>query len=218
MNEFTKLLATTETLLGPNGCPWDQEQTMKSTRSCIIEEAAELVEAIDLEDNAHIQEELGDLLFVVLFLCKLAEKENRCKLEGVLHEINQKLIRRHPHVFEDAKFHSMEQFLVQWDAIKQTEKGKTQRKSVLDNIPKGLPALSRAEKIAKKIGKSKFTPSVAPVSCPDFKNEEELGQLLFAIAAKAQKQGLEPEHALRKTLTETEIVFRKFELESQDSK
>ena len=216
MKEFTDLLTTTETLLSPGGCPWDREQTMKSTRSCVIEEAAELIDAIDSEDNHHIQEELGDLFFVVLFLCKLAEKEKRCTFADVLHELNTKLVRRHPHVFGDAKIDNVDQLLVQWNEIKKTEKGKTERKSSLDSIPKGLPALARAEKISKKLKDSKYTSSTKPIiPLPDFETEEELGQLLFAITAKAQTQGLEAEHALRKILVETEISFRKFELTTQ---
>ena len=219
MKEFTELLTTTETLLGPNGCPWDRIQTMKDTRSCIIEEAAELVDAIDLEDNHHIQEELGDLFFVVLFLCNLAEKENRCTLANVLHDLNAKLIRRHPHVFGDAKIDNVEQMLAQWNEIKKKEKGKTQRTSALDSIPKGLPALARAEKVSKKIENSKFTKIMQPAKplpLPAFETEEELGQLLFAITAQARRQGLEAEHALRKILIEMETSFRKFELETKE--
>lgn len=101
MKAFDLLNQTTDTLLSPQGCPWDREQTLTTMRSSLIEEACELVEAIDLNDNTHIQEELGDLFFLAIFLSKLAEKEERCKMEDVLHGINDKLIHRHPHVLRD---------------------------------------------------------------------------------------------------------------------
>lgn len=209
MKEFLELLKTTDHLLGPQGCPWDQEQTMKSVRSCIIEEAAELVDAIDMEDNDHIREELGDLLFVALFLCRLAEKEKRCDLSEVLKELNDKLIRRHPHVFGKSHIANSEEVLKQWESIKQKEKGNAHRKSALDSIPKGLPALARAQKVSKKITKAKFPHSTTFHN--NFKDEDELGKMLFDIVTQAEKQGLDAEHALRKTLVGLEGAFRSHE-------
>lgn len=209
MKEFTLLLETTDRLLGPGGCPWDREQTMKSTRSCIIEEASELVDAIDSEDNDHIREELGDLLFVVLFLCRLAEKEKCCDLTSVLQDVNEKLIRRHPHVFGEVKIGDSDAVLKQWDKIKQKEKGKEHRKSALDSLAKGLPALARAQKVSKKMGSVNFPHHISTEA--SFTDEESLGKLLFDIVTKAQSQGLDAEHALRKTLVGLEGAFRAHE-------
>lgn len=214
MNEFKSLLETTETLLGPNGCPWDQVQTMKSTRPCITEEASELVEAIDSENNSHIQEELGDLFFVALFLCKLAEKEKRCTLSDVLNSLNQKLIRRHPHVFGDAKIDTVDELIKQWGEIKKKEKGKNHRKSALDSIPKGLPALSRAQKVHKKLKDAKFQ-DIVKNDKDLFTNEDTLGHALWNMVAEAQEKGLDAEHALRSYLVKLEHSFR--EKEEQNS-
>jgi tetrapyrrole methylase family protein/MazG family protein len=213
MEEFEALLKTTDYLLGPQGCPWDRTQTMHSIRACIIEEACELVDAIDLENNDHIREELGDLLFVALFLCRLAEKEKRSTLSAVLKELNEKLIRRHPHVFEGIPLKNGEQPLDRWNAIKNKEKGKEHRKSALDSIPKGLPALARAHKFFEKANQTSFKPTMAPPPIA-FQNEEELGELLCEIAEQARSQGLEAEHALRKKLSALEQDFRQHEAAS----
>lgn len=208
MKKFDALLETTETLLGPHGCPWDREQTMLSVRDCILEEACELIEAIDFQDKEHIQEELGDLLFVALFLCKLAEKENKCTLQDVLEGINEKLIRRHPHVFGTAeKLHSGHQVMDQWHKIKSNEKGKTQRTELFDGIPKSLPALARGHKMIKKLKK-------AGLSAPEgslerqFDDEDSLGELLFKIVKEAQDKGLDSELALKKYLSTIENSYK----------
>lgn len=213
MQPFKELLATTEKLLGPQGCPWDREQTMKSVRSHIIEESSEVVDAIDLDDNAHIREELGDLFFIVVFLCKLAEKEKRCDIETVLEGINEKLIRRHPHVFGEVKIDSSDDVVKQWAKIKQTEKGHAHFKSALDSIPKALPALARAQKVYKKMQNAKFPNLPEPASSTPFCDEDSLGQVLLQLVAQAQKQGLDAEHALRKVLLTLETTFRTFEKE-----
>ena len=219
MKEFDQLLQTTETLFGPNGCPWDRQQTMKSTRSCAVEEASELVDAIDLEDNQQIQEELGDYLFIALFLCKLAEKEERTTLSKVLHEVNEKLVRRHPHVFGEVKLKTSEQVVSQWAEIKQTEKGKAERKSALDGVPKGLPALSRADKVQKKFKKAYHVPASGfDQAVPNFNTEQELGELLYDIVAQAHEKGLEAEHALRSVLVNKEKAFREVEDERSRKK
>lgn len=212
MREFEELLKTVEHLLGPNGCPWDQVQTMSSIRSCIVEESSELIDAIDLDDNEHIQEELGDLFFVVIFLCKLAEKEKRCHISDVLRTINEKLIRRHPHVFGNVQeIDSPEKVLKQWGEIKQQEKGKTHRKSVLDSIPKGLPALSRAQKVFKKLNSAKYEGMPAQDLTLDFSDEDSLGKALWNVVRQAQEKDLDAEHALRKILAGLESNFREYE-------
>lgn len=208
MKEFDELVGVVDRLLGPDGCPWDRKQTMKSIRSDVLEEVCELIEAIDLEDNHHIQEELGDLFFNVVFLSRLAEKEQRTKMEACLHDIAQKLIRRHPHVWGDAKINSADEVLNQWEKIKKSEKGKESRTSALDGIPRGLPALARAQKVIKKAAKKDFKQQPEALK---FDSEEELGEILLGIAAKAELQGLDPEHALKTALNKFEGKFRAFE-------
>lgn len=214
--KYQKLLDIIDSLLGPNGCPWDREQTMKSIRSDLIEESCELVDAIDSEDNAHIEEELGDVLFVVTFMAKLAEKEKRCNIEDALENICEKLIRRHPHVFGDTVVENSSGVVKQWNEIKSTEKGKEHRKSVLDGIPNGLPALHKAKKFCKKLKDSGFAglPEVKEqneLPIFDFDNEKDLGNVLFSIVAKAQSMGLDAEQALRQTLVDIELSYRAFE-------
>lgn len=212
MIEFNQLKETVERLLSPSGCPWDKVQTLKSMRNSLIEEPSELIDAIDSDDNAHIEEELGDLFFLAIFLSKLADKEGRSKMEDILNGVNQKLIRRHPHVFGDIKIDDYDQLIEKWEEIKQQEKGKTHRKSTLDSIPKGLPALSRAQKVSKKIQKTDFSDlPKADLGPLKFKNEEDLGKVLWSIVAKAQEQDLDAEHALRKVLVSLESAFREYE-------
>lgn len=209
MKEFLDLLNTTDRLFGPNGCPWDQKQTLKSCRPYIVEESNELIDAIDSEDNAHILEELGDLFFVALFVCKVAEKEGHCQFKDVLQLLNEKMIRRHPHVFGEAKIDTMDELVQQWGQIKQAEK--KQRKSSLDGIPKGLPALARAQKVYKKLQKSKFTDLPKKASAKKLETEDDLGAKLWEIVSEAQEKGLDAEHALRKVLVGLESRFREFE-------
>ncbi len=119
---ISDLLETLETLMGPDGCPWDQKQTFESLRSSVIEEAQEVVEAVNKKDDTNLQEELGDLLFNVLFFCKIAEKESRFTTQDVIKTLHDKLIRRHPHVFGDTKIETMEELKEQWERIKLEEK------------------------------------------------------------------------------------------------
>jgi tetrapyrrole methylase family protein/MazG family protein len=213
MQEFQRMLDIIDKLLGPNGCPWDREQTMKSIRCDLIEESCELVDAIDSEDNDHIQEELGDALFVVTFMSKLAEKEKRTNVNAVLKEINEKLVRRHPHVFGEAVVENSAGVLTQWNKIKSTEKGKEHRKNVFDSIPNGLPALAKAKKVCKKLKDSHFNGLPSQKNLPSFENEDQLGNVLFSIVADAQAKGFDAEHALRQTLVNIEKSFRSFEKE-----
>jgi uncharacterized protein YabN with tetrapyrrole methylase and pyrophosphatase domain len=217
MNKFFELISIIERLLGPDGCPWDKEQTLQSLRSSLLEETCELIEAIDLNDNAHILEELGDLIFNAVFIAMVAEKEDRFKWDEVLTEINSKLIRRHPHIFGDVTVQNVEQVLVQWEKIKKEEKGKRHRQSMWDDIPKNLPALSRAQKILNKIAKTQ--PRALPILSEQIhiENEQQLGQLLISIVSQAHQKGLDAEHALRAALTQLEAKWRESEKKSQAS-
>jgi len=211
MKEFDELVVVVDHLLSENGCPWDRKQTMKTIRSDVLEEVCELIEAIDLEDNNHIEEELGDLFFNVVFLSRLAEKENRTKMEIALTGIKEKLVRRHPHVFGNESIEGSEQLKTRWDQIKLTEKGKEHRTSVLDGIPKGMPALCRAQKVTKKMQSAKFEDLPRISTELKFNSEEELGSYLASIVILAKDQGLDAEHALKNYLIGLETKFRLFE-------
>jgi tetrapyrrole methylase family protein / MazG family protein len=132
MDAFNHVSEILDRLLAPNGCPWDREQTMETLRHTVLEEVCELIEAINLRDDAHIQEELGDLFLNALFFCKIAEKEKRFTLQSVLEELAKKLIHRHPHVFGDAEIKDTKAVLNQWEAIKSAEARNSKRSSAID--------------------------------------------------------------------------------------
>ncbi|MEN9344501.1 MAG: uncharacterized protein RLZZ453_1288 [Chlamydiota bacterium] len=122
MKEWEELLEVADRLLADDGCPWDREQTFQTLKPFILEEAHEVVEAVDLDKSDHIAEELGDLLYVILFYAKLGRKLGRFGIEDVLSCVKEKLIRRHPHVFGDVKVESMEDIKKNWERIKKEEK------------------------------------------------------------------------------------------------
>jgi len=217
MGDFAALIEVTERLLGPNGCPWDQKQTMMTIRSTVLEEVCELIEAIDVGDNPHIRDELGDLFFNVVFLCKMAEKEGRFTMKDVLQGLVDKLIRRHPHVFGEVQgIDTVDKLMEQWESIKKTEVSHAERKSVLDGIPRDLPPLARAHKMLKKIGKTAFKDIPHTTVKADIADEESLGAALLTLVSQAQSTGLDAEQALRKTLALTEKQFRSWEKQDKN--
>ena len=208
------LVDVIRTLREPGGCPWDIEQTHKSIRSNFIEEVYEYIEAVDNDDIAGMREELGDVLMQVVFHARMAEEAGNFDLQEVIDEVVDKLIRRHPHVFGDTAVSGSAEVLVNWEAIKLQEK--TERKSALDGIAQGLPALLRAYKIQSKAAKVGFDwQDIAPVwdkvqeELGEFQEalangdkvaaEKELGDVLFAIVNYARHQKIEPEVALEGT-------------------
>lgn len=203
---FKKLLDITDTLMGPEGCPWDREQTLVSMRESILEEACEVIEAIDEGSDADLIEELGDLLYNIIFFCKLAEKEQRFDMREAIGRIYNKLIVRHPHVFGENKLTDSAAVMIQWEEIKQEEK--SHRTSLLDGIPKGLPALGRAYKIAGKMDKADYD---ATEDQKLFESEEELGELLWELVRQARHRKMNPEMALRKEMVNQEREFRQWE-------
>ncbi len=208
MDAFKELIAIIERLLAPDGCPWDREQTLHSMRSSLIEETYEVVEAIDLDDAEKMKEELGDLCFNVAFLSKLAEKERRFSLQDVLQGIIEKLIRRHPHIFGEAKIGTTDEVLKQWEAIKRKEKGEGTAKSVLDGIPKDLPSIARAQKVIKRFQKAGF--EWQEVSTPS-QSEDIFAKDLLDLIKRGVQNGLDAETALRKSLSQLEQQFRIWE-------
>jgi len=157
---FQKLYEIVVRLRGPGGCPWDIEQTPLTLRSDLIEETYECVEAIDEQDPPHIKEELGDLFLLVTMLSYMHEQESHFTVTEVLQELSEKLIRRHPHVFENANGAdpslTSEEVLKSWAKIKVEQEGRKPKDSVLDEVSRGLPPLDRAWKLQKKAAKVGF--------------------------------------------------------------
>ncbi|MDH4320721.1 MAG: nucleoside triphosphate pyrophosphohydrolase [Desulfobulbaceae bacterium] len=183
MQKFTDLIDIVTRLRAPNGCPWDQKQTPQSFKPYLIEEAHELAEAIDLGDPNHVREELGDMLFQVVFLSCLYNDAGHLTMDEVLRTIIDKMIRRHPHVFGDTEVASEEALRSQWNAIKAREKqdtGKPPRDNSLSLPPASLPALKRAQRVSESAARTGFEwPDLESVFC---KIEEEIAECREAIA------------------------------------
>ena len=175
-----QLVAIVARLRAPGGCPWDREQTHASLRGGLLEEAYEVVAAIDAADDENLREELGDLLLQTVFHAQIAEEEGRFRFDDVARGIAEKLVRRHPHVFGEDHCADSAAVLVRWDEIKRAEKGGDARHSLLDGVPGALAALLRAEKVQKKAAKVGFDwDAVAPVIA---KVREELAEVEAALA------------------------------------
>ncbi len=157
MNEFDKLVDIVKKLRAPDGCPWDRKQTLYSLKDALLEETCELIDALDNKDIENIKEELGDVLLHVVFHSQTAYEDGLFNIEDVARGINEKLIRRHPHVFKDEHYETAEQVKERWDKIKEEEnKNKEQPKSILDKVPRSMPSLIQAEKLQKKVAKYGF--------------------------------------------------------------
>ena len=188
MEEFKELIRIADRLLGPEGCPWDREQTFFTLQPYLLEETHELIEAIDMKDPSKIAEELGDVLYALIFVAKLGEKEKTFTLADAVRLVSEKLIRRHPHVFANKKISSTDEVVSNWEEVKKQE-GK---KSPIDNIPPSLPALARAQKVIHKLRRQKS-------SIIEEKLSSDLGQRLFDLVGEAELQGVDAESALRRT-------------------
>ena len=215
---FADLTEITEILRGEGGCPWDREQTHQSVRNCMIEEAYEVVEAIDTQNMVLLQEELGDVLFQVTFHTELAREEGSFTSQDVLDGICRKMIERHPHVFGEMKVASGEEALSQWEQIKRVEKQRKTLSSRLRAVPPMLPALMRAQKIAGKIDPIPGATEKLTALAGEFAKNgsaETLGELLYLCVCVANEKGLGAEETLTKT---TEKVIRRVESEEKSQK
>lgn len=217
LKEFSSLVKTVRDLRMPGGCPWDREQTHESLIRYIIEEAYEVIDAIENEDIDNLQEELGDLLFQILIHSQIADEENYFTVYDVIEDINKKMIRRHPHVFGDLETENVDVIFRNWDKIKATEKPKKSLSEEMESIPKHLPNLLIADKIQRKAGKVGFDwdapePAMEKVleeyqevlaelnkETLDMKHlEEEFGDLLFAVVNAVRLSDIDPNEALNK--------------------
>jgi XTP/dITP diphosphohydrolase/tetrapyrrole methylase family protein/MazG family protein len=200
-----ELRQTIARLRAPDGCPWDIEQTHQSLVRCLIDEVSELIDTIDREDYPHMREELGDVLIQVVFHAQIAEERGVFDLDAVAREVNEKLVRRHPHVFGDgAKLGTSGDVLVKWEQIKAQEKKNGPAQSGLfKEQPPRLPATMYAESVWKQIEKK----SLAVGDAADVEgiralgaelDDAELGRRLFDLCAAARAKGLDPEGALRR--------------------
>jgi len=205
--QIERLRQIVERLRAPDGCPWDREQTHESLKPHLLEECYELLDAIDTQDDGELKEELGDLLLQVVMHAQMASEQHRFTLDDVAEVTADKLVNRHPHVFGENRLPNSAAVLRQWDAIKRGEKH--QRKSVLDGVPKNLPALAKAQKVQTKAARvgfdwqeardvlSKIHEEIQEIDSASGKElADEIGDLLFAIVNFARKQKLDAEQLL----------------------
>jgi tetrapyrrole methylase family protein/MazG family protein len=229
--DFQELLKIMEALRSEKGCPWDKEQTRESLKPFIVEEAYELIEAIDESDPEKIKEELGDLLFQIVFQCQIAKENNEFKVSDVIEKISKKMIARHPHVFGKADYKTADEVLLHWEEQKKLE-GKM-RESILEGIPKTLPSLLRAHRLQKRAAGVGFDwEKVEDVlkkldeELKEFKEalktkrqdeiEDELGDIFFMLVNISRFIGVNPEDALRKTISKFIHRFRYIEMNAAE--
>ncbi|QDY42850.1 nucleoside triphosphate pyrophosphohydrolase [Candidatus Pantoea soli] len=231
MTAVNRLLSIMQTLRDPaRGCPWDCQQTFTSIAPYTLEEAYEVIDAIQRADFDDLRDELGDLLFQVVFYAQMAEEQQRFSFDDICHAISDKLERRHPHLFGDAQVNSAAEVGQNWEAIKRGERVEKAQHSALDDIPKALPALMRAHKIQKRCQSVGFDwDSLGPVLekvheeidevmheaqqavVDQHKLEEEIGDLLFATVNLSRHLGSKAEIALQKANDKFERRFRQVE-------
>jgi len=232
MKEFEKLFDLLEKLRAPDGCPWDAEQDHKSLSRCVIEEAYELVDAIQTGNSEDLKEELGDILLQVVFHSIIAKESGEFTIADVINSLRDKLIYRHPHVFGNVRVENSEDVVKNWQQLKRKEPTKKKRKSILDGIPESLPSLLYARKIQSAAGKVGFDweepegvidkiKEEADELCEAMEQrdrddiEDEIGDLLFSIVNLARSAGVDPEAALRRTNHKFRKRFYEIEKEAR---
>src|SRR4030065_1292945 len=224
---WDRLVQIMDRLRGETGCPWDKKQTRESLKPYLIEEAYEVLEAIEEKDAKKLKEELGDLLYQILFHARISKENSEFDIEDVLSASCEKMVRRHPHVFGDKKADNAEEVLKQWEEIKKGEKG-NDRKSLLEGVPAHLPALLGAHQLQARAARVGFDwEHVGQVFAKvqeemgefeeEFRGgerermESELGDLLFALVNIGRFIEVSPEDALRKTISRFMSRFRHIE-------
>ncbi|NNF00795.1 MAG: nucleoside triphosphate pyrophosphohydrolase [Pyrinomonadaceae bacterium] len=237
--KFDELLTVMERLRAPGGCPWDREQTYETLAPYLLEESYEAFDAIqeanETGDTKHLVEELGDVLLQVVFHSTIAKERGDFTIDDVSEDVAQKLVLRHPHVFEDKKLETADEVLNNWEDLKKEErkksgKEKDARDSILGDVPLTFPALIEGNKLTKKAAKVGFdwentdqvfgklaeeTEELKSAIASEDKDHirEELGDLLFVVVNLARKLGVEPENALKKTNRKFRKRFRFIENE-----
>ena len=233
-NAVDQLRLTIARLRAPGGCPWDREQTSASLSPSLIEEAYEVVDAIERDHSSDLEEELGDLLINILMQAEIASESGGFTLESIAATASEKLIRRHPHVFGDATAGTSEAVLTQWEEIKKAERAAkngpaSAKESLLDGVAQAFPALVRAQKIQKKAAKvgfdwerpedvvEKVREEIAEVEAEMAAEDparlnEEVGDLLFAVVNLARALGIDAESSLRRATAKFEERFSDMEL------
>ncbi len=231
-SEFEKLVGIMTVLRGEKGCPWDREQTRESLKPFLVEETYEVLEAIDEGNPEKIREELGDLLFQIIFHCQLAKERREFDVNDVVRKISEKMIGRHPHVFGDATYETPEDVMKQWEERKK-EEGKG-RESILEGVPRELPSLLKAHRIQTRASRVGFDwERVEDVvekldeELKEFRDalekkdqqgiEDELGDVFFVLVNISRFVGVNPEDALRKTISKFISRFRYIEMKSAES-
>lgn len=221
---FDDLVRLMTRLRGPEGCPWDRQQTLPDLKPFVIEEAYEVVDAIDRDDRRALLEEVGDLLLESVFIAEIARAEGTFDIYDSITAIHDKLVRRHPHVFADVEAGDAEQVLVNWEKLKNEER-KAENKSVLSGVPRALPALLKASRLTEKAARIGFDWRRAEDVLDKLDEEthelreavrsgdaghiaEEIGDLLFTLANIARKMSVNPEEALQST---SRKFMRRFE-------
>lgn len=217
------------------GCPWDKEQDFKSIASCAIEESYEVADAIERNDFEDLKAELGDLLFQIVFHSEMAKEKGLFTIEDVIDELNSKLIRRHPHVFDDGDVKDAKDSLKIWEDVKAEERLSKNLNSVMDDVPKNLPSLTRTKKLQKRATRvgfdwsnskqilEKIDEEIEELKYEDMKSNkegitEEIGDVLFTLVRLAGYYEVEPEDIIRKTNLKFENRFRKMENEAKSMK
>ena len=239
-SNFKDLIGIMEKLRSDEGCPWDKEQTHESLKSCLIEEVYEIVDAVDSRDPEQLKEELADLFFLIIFYCKIADDSKNFDVNNVLEVCLDKMTRRHPHVFGDKAVDDASEALSQWNEIKKQEAdarqgGKTNKnKSIVDNIPKHMPALQKAQKLQKRVARVGFDWEVIEDVIAKVHEEleevkdainnkereqiaEEIGDLLFATVNLSRFLKLDSEDLLRKSISKFIGRFKKVEMQIADA-
>jgi nucleoside triphosphate diphosphatase len=236
-NHFAQLCEIVAKLRAPGGCPWDREQTHESLLPALIEEAYEVAGAVRSNDSANFREELGDLLLLIVMHAEIARESDRFDINGVLEDVTEKLVRRHPHVFGKSDARDSDAVLKQWESIKRSEKeGKppSTRAHYLDNLPTSLPALMRAQKVQSKVARvnfdwtevgdvmAKMEEEILELKQAILKQdqkmvEDEVGDLLFAAVNLARKCKLDAESALQAATDKFVARFNRLEDELQSS-
>ncbi|MEW5974651.1 MAG: nucleoside triphosphate pyrophosphohydrolase [Acidobacteriota bacterium] len=241
---FVELVALVDRLRGPGGCPWDREQSFESLKPLLLEEAYEVLHALDTGDHVELAAELGDLLFQVVFLSHIAQEEGAFQIDDVIRAILTKMVRRHPHVFGEMKLNSSQQVLENWELIKQAERRQSgaaggDEGSVIGGLA-SMPALLTASKLGSKASRVGFDwPNIHQVieklqeeleelkealgsaKAPDdgfnLAVEQEIGDLLFVIVNIARFANVDPETALRKTNRKFSSRFQYMEQKLRES-